>query len=373
VAIALSPTEIASADEVSLAMTRWCHCSKQIQYKSGNILCYALDTGLNERGFRGQKLMNKKRRFLVIVGIVVAAVLLAILFDTMLANHRPIITSLEAEADWITPLGSLQVTCNASDSDGDKLSYNWSASAGNISGTGAAVNWIAPPSIGSYNVTVMVTDGCGGEDMDKVTITVRANRPPTITSLIADADWTTPSGNLQLTCNASDLDGDELSYEWTAIGGNISGTGAVVNWTAPEGVGIYDVTVVVTDGHGEKARRSVILSVALGTPPIIEDLIVIAKEPRYLKESTTGDYDYMVWKTKEYDIECIVSDTSGEVFYEWSCTGGNISGEGSMITWTAPNPIGSVTVTVTVIVADVADNRAGKSIVFKVPFCACGF
>jgi hypothetical protein len=319
----------------------------------------------------GEELTNKKR-FLIIVVVVVAAVLLGILFDTMLANHRPIITSLEAEADWTTLLGSLQVTCNASDPDGDELSYNWSASGGNISGTGAAVNWTAPCFQGSFDIIVMVSDGRGGEVMKKLTIEVRVNRPPIITSLIADADWTLPSGSLQVTCNASDPDGDELSYEWTASGGNITGTGAVVNWTAPEGVGIYHITVVVTDSHGDEATRSVILSVALGTPPIIENLIVTGKEPEYLKESTTGDYDYMVWKTEEYYIECIASGT-GELVYDWSCDDGEISGEGCTITWTAPNPAGTEDVTVTVMVSDVADNMVGKSIVFKVPFCACGF
>jgi hypothetical protein len=317
--------------------------------------------------------MNK-RGFLVIVGIVVAAVLLAILFDTMLANHQPIITSLKAEADWATPLGSIQVTCNASDPDGDKLSYNWSASGGNISGTGAAINWIAPPSIGYYDVTVTVTDGRSGEVMDTVTITVRANMPPIITSLIADADWTLPSGSLQVTCNASDPDGDELSYEWTASGGNITGTGAVVNWTAPERVGIYDITVVVSDGHGKEATRFVPLSVDLGAPPIIESLIVTPIGHKYLRKSTAAGCDYDVWKTEKYDIECIVSDTSGGVFYDWSCDGGEISEiseDGSTITWIAPNQT-SVQATVTVTVSDAADNRMRKSIDFCVPFCACG-
>ena len=106
--------------------------------------------------------------------------------------------------------------------------------------------------------------------MDKVTITVRANKPPTITSLIANADWTTPSGSLQVTCTASDPDGDELSYEWTASGGNITGTGAVVNWTAPEAVDIYDITVVVTDGHGEKATRSMISVWHLALRPLLK-------------------------------------------------------------------------------------------------------
>jgi len=312
--------------------------------------------------------MNKKR-WLAIVGIVAAAVLLSILFDTMLANHLPAITSLEAEPEKVIPSGSCQIVCTASDADGDELSYNWSASGGEINGEGATVTWTAPDSAGSYDVTATVTDGRGGEVMSQVILTVRANRPPTITSLIADADWTTPSDSLQVTCTASDPDDDELNYEWSTTGGDISDTGAVVNWTAPEEVGIYHVTVVVKDGHGREDTRSVILSVATGTPPTIEDLIVTA-DHKYLKTTTTG---YMVGKTKEYNIECIVSDTSVGVFYEWSCDDGEISGEGSIITWTAPNT-SDIYVTVTVIVTDVADNMASKSVVLRVvPCSACTF
>jgi hypothetical protein len=319
--------------------------------------------------------MNKKR-YMVIVGIVAAAVLIAILFDTMLANHRPAITSLEAEPERVLPSRSCQIVCTAIDADGDELSYNWSASGGNISGTGASVNWTAPDSEGSYDVTVWVTDGHGVEVMKQVTITVRYNRPPTITSLVSDAVWTLPSGTLQVACNASDPDGDELSYKWTADGGDISGAGAVVSWTAPEEVGIYDVTVVVTDGHGRQDTRSVILSVATGTPPTIEDLIVTAKEPKYLKEGTSGNYDYKVGRTQKYDIECIVSDTSIGVSYNWSYEDGEvseISEDGSMITWTAPDYYVQAT-KVTVIVSDVADNRVSNSIVFYVVSCTwCHF
>ena len=312
--------------------------------------------------------MNKKR-YLLIVGIVAAAVLLSILFYTMQVNHRPVITRLEAEPHRVLPRGSCQIAYNASDPDGDELSYNWSASGGEITEEGATVIWTAPRFEGSYNITVTVTDGRGGEDMNYIIITVRANRAPTINSVIADADWTLPLGSIQVTCDASDRDGDQLSYEWTATGGDISGTGAVVNWTAPQEAGIYNVTVVVRDGYGGGATMSVTSSVALGTPPTIEDLTVTAREPKYLKTTTTG---YTVWKAKEYDIECLVSNTSGGVSYEWSCTGGNISGEGSMITWTAPNQ-SSIDTTVTVIVSDVTGNKVAKSIDFHVPSCTCGF
>ena len=314
--------------------------------------------------------MNKKR-LLIIVGVVVAVVVISILFYTMQANHRPAIISLEAEPERVIPRGSCQIVCNTTDRDGDELNYNWSASGGEITGEGATVTWTAPDSIGSYNITVIVTDGRGGEDMDKVTIEVRANKPPTITSLIADADWTLPSGSLQVTCDTSDPDGDGLSYEWTASGGNITGTGAAVNWTAPEEVGIYDITVAVTDVHDGSATDSLLISVVTGQPPIIDQLLITKDRYGhcYLKKYSGG---YYVGKEQKYDIECIVLDTSIELFYEWSYTGGEISEDGSMISWTAPDTSGKVTVTV--IVSDIAGNMAGKNIVLTVVSCsACTF
>jgi len=313
--------------------------------------------------------MNKKR-LLVIIIIVVVAVLLAVLFDTMLANHRPAITSLEAP-ERVFPSGICQIMCTASDHDGDELSYNWSASGGNISGIGASVNWTAPDSEGFYDVTVMVTDGRSAEVMKQVTIIVRANISPSIDNLVADAEWTTPSGSLQVVCNATDSDGDELSYEWSATGGDISGMGAVVNWTAPEEIGIYHVTVVVKDGHGSSDTRMLSTIVATGQPPVTEALLVTAEHCYLL----TYSWGYKVGKGQKYDIECIVSDTSGEVSYNWSCDGGEISeiaDDGSMITWTAPTTSGYVTITV--IVSDIAGNMSSKNISLQVVSCSpCTF
>jgi hypothetical protein len=311
--------------------------------------------------------MNKKR-LLIIMGIVAAAVLLLAPSCTTVVNRQPIITSLEAEPERVLPSGSCQIVCTATDHDGDELSYNWSADGGNISGTGATVNWTAPDSAGSYKVTVTVTDPRGGQDTDQMTIEVSFGNPPIITSLLADVAWATPSGSLQVTCTASDPDGNELSYEWSASGGDISGTGAVANWTAPQEVGIYDITVVVKDSHGGSATKTLPISVATGQPPLIEGLLVTA-DHCYLK---TYSWGYKVGKQQEYHIECIVSDTSGEVSYEWSCTGGSISGEGSVIIWTAPNT--SAYVTVTVIVSDIVGNMFSESVFLEVVNCSpCTF
>jgi len=315
--------------------------------------------------------MNRKG-YVVIAVIVVAAVLLAILLDAMLANHLPAITGLEADPERVLPSGSCQIMCNATDRDGDELSYNWSAIGGEINGEGATVIWTAPNSVGFYDVTVNVTDDRGGEAMKKITIEVRANKPPTINSLIADAAWTLPSGSLQVTCTASDPDGDELSYEWSTDGGDISGTGTTVNWTAPEEVGTYHITVVVTDGHGRSDTGKLCTSVVTGEPPNIEALRVKA-EHCYLRDYSWG---YKVGRDQEYHIECIVADVGIELFYDWSCEDGTISGiseDGSMITWTAPDKYLEET-NITVIVSDIAGNMVCKSVALNVVSCSkCTF
>ena len=302
--------------------------------------------------------------------LIVAAITMLLLPSCkMPANHPPVIRSLKAEPELVATSGSCQIECIASDEDGDELSYEWLASKGHVDGDAPTVTWTAPESEGIYNIMVRVSDGKGGEVTDSVTIIVRINRPPTITSLISDVDWITRSSSCRIECSAEDPDGDDLSYEWSASGGDISGAGPVVTWTAPEAVGLHDIVVVVTDGYGEKDTRSLTVSVAPKSPPVIEDLIVTPQEPRYLKEYPGY---YKVGKAKKYDIECIVSDTSGELVYEWSCNDGEISGEGSMITWTAPGR--AVEVTVTVTVSNAAGDIVSKSIVLKVVSCSpCTF
>jgi len=320
---------------------------------------------------KGRKQMTKKR-YLVIVGVVAAVPLISVLVHMMLANHAndmPGIISLGARPEKVLPLESCEITCHAVDPDGDELSYNWSASGGEISGDGYAVNCTAPDSGGYYKVTVTVTDARGGQALSYVTITVGV--PPVITSLVADRDWITPSGSVQVTCNATDPDGGELGYEWTATGGNISGTGAVVNWTAPQEVGIYNITVVVKDHDGDSAMDSLYISVATEQSPLVGALFITKDRYGHCYLKKSGEM-YLVGREQKYDIECIVSDTSAELSYEWSCTGGELSGEGSLITCTAPNTV--VEVTVTVVVADIAGNMFSKNIILSVVSCShCTF
>jgi len=144
--------------------------------------------------------MNK-RTFLITAVIVVAAVVISIVLYPMLANHKPVITSLEAAPDTVIVSQSCQIACTATDPDGDELTYGWSASGGGIAGEGAVVSWTAPESAGSYNITAMVSDHRGGAVTRQLTVTARANKPPdtpsnpwptdraTGVSIYADLSW----------------------------------------------------------------------------------------------------------------------------------------------------------------------------------------
>jgi hypothetical protein len=244
-----------------------------MQYKSANILHNALYTSLSKRGFSKEHLMNK-RRHLTIGGIVAAALLLLAPSCTSV-----LMVNLEAEAPG----------------------------------------------------------------------------------------WTGPSGSLWVACNASVSGGGELSYEWSATAGNISGSGSQVSWVAPEEVGMYDITVVVTDSQDGQDSASIPLVVSIGPPPAIEDLNVTA-DHKYLRITTTG---YKVAKTYDYTIDCVASG-NGTLSYDWTCTDGNISGEGSTINWTAPDLEGTITVTAKVF--DTLGNWVRRSVLLEVvPCTSCAF
>jgi hypothetical protein len=314
-----------------------------------------------------------KRRYLIVGGIVVAAALLSTLLYTVLGDHGPVIAGLQAEPGRVSSGATCQVVCNATGHRGDELSYSWSASGGETAGKGATVTWTAPQSAGSYNITVVVADRRGGKATAYTTITV--DNPPTILGLVASADWTIPEGTIRLTCAAEDADGDVLSYEWAAEGGDISGTGAAVNWTAPQVTGAYNITVVVRDSYDGEATGKLTLSVNLGIPPTIEKLVVTPIGNKYLRNSAVAGCDFDVYMNKEYAIDCIASNASGELSYQWSCADGETSGQGQTITWIAPDKLSTavpIKVTVTVTVCDEVGNSIARSVVFRMASCTCG-
>lgn len=194
---------------------------------------------------------------LVLATIIVGTVLVS----SCAPNNPPVISSLQSEHAWVELSSSSKVNCVASDLDEDELTYQWSTTGGEISGQGATVTWTGPNTPGTYAITVKVTDDRGGEATTQLTIEVRANHPPVIESLTADLTTLRQAETTPIECIASDPDGDELTYQWEASGGEISEQGATVFWKAPDASGDYTVRVTVADGRASRASNELTIIV----------------------------------------------------------------------------------------------------------------
>ena len=91
------------------------------------------------------------------------------------ANQNPTV-NCEVERSVIRPGETVRVRANASDADGDTLTYEWSASQGRITGSGATATYdstgVTPPA--TVTITVRVTDGRGGTAESTCTVRIEA-------------------------------------------------------------------------------------------------------------------------------------------------------------------------------------------------------
>lgn len=165
-----------------------------------------------------------------------------------------------------------------------------------------------------------------------------------------------------------------ITYEWSCNGGSIEGEAALVEWISPDSPGAYTIKVKLKQDDGKSGEASVKITVMDNHIPIIEGVVVTA-EHKYLKKAPEGttDYSYLVGKAQKYHIECQAQDEDNDSLdYAWSCSGGEIQGSGSGVTWVAPNAAGDVKLTVTA--SDGKGGTATQELSLKVVTCsACTF
>lgn len=192
-------------------------------------------------------------------------------YDPEMINQAPMAAcSVTPNAVTIGSDTTVALNVNGSDVDGDALSYTYSASGGNISGTGATGRWdLANQAPGNYNATAQVSDGYGGTTSCSAAVTVnpRPNRPPTVT-VTGDRPSILVGERVGFTASCTDPDNDPLTYTWTANGGQFVGTGASVQLdTTGVAPGTYTATVRCEDGRGGAADASATVQVQAPPPP----------------------------------------------------------------------------------------------------------
>jgi len=90
-------------------------------------------------------------------------------------NKKPVINDIVLSSATIKTGEQYDVTGNASDPDGDSLTYKWTASGGAINNDAAnPMKWTAPAAAGSYTITLKITDGKGGEATQTKTVDVQS-------------------------------------------------------------------------------------------------------------------------------------------------------------------------------------------------------
>jgi outer membrane protein OmpA-like peptidoglycan-associated protein len=189
-------------------------------------------------------------------------------------NHPPVAACSVNPASVFAGSGdSVAVHVNASDPDGDPLSYSYTATGGAVEGTGPDARWNSSGvAVGSYTVNAKVDDGKGGTASCAADIKVeeKPNHPPTA-ALSIERSPILPGERTGITCNASDSDNDPLTYSYTATGGQIVGSGSNVQFDAA-GLkpGTYTVKCAVNDGRGGTADASG--NVEVKEPPQIKQL-----------------------------------------------------------------------------------------------------
>ena len=79
--------------------------------------------------------------------------------------NKPVeLISLESDRNFVWSGDPVELLCNATDDDNDKISYLWEAPAGEFTIINDTAIWIAPDSVGYYHISCIVSDGNGTSD-----------------------------------------------------------------------------------------------------------------------------------------------------------------------------------------------------------------
>ncbi|MFP2906644.1 Calx-beta domain-containing protein [Pyxidicoccus sp. 3LFB2] len=137
--------------------------------------------------------------------------------DYALVNRPPVITSaLPSGRSKLGPAGSVQLTVQAQDADGNPLSYAWSVDGASVGGNSSTFTY-APTVVGTHSVRVAVSDGVGGVTLQHWNVALNAR--PLANSLSATLTEDSSKG---FALTAFDADGDLVT--WTVVDPPTHGT-----------------------------------------------------------------------------------------------------------------------------------------------------
>jgi len=179
-------------------------------------------------------------------------------------NQAPTISGVQVNPSSVTAGATAVLTVITTDPEDQQLTYTYLAAGGTISGSGSTATWTAPQQAGSYTVNVVVSDGAlQAEGVGQLSVEAPTNRNPVISGVsVTIPNPVAPGAQLNYSVQASDPDGDALSYQFQVTAGSVSNNGPNAVWIAPNIAGAHSMTISVSDGRGGQATTNQSITVA---------------------------------------------------------------------------------------------------------------
>lgn len=290
------------------------------------------------------------------------------------SNEAPLIDSVFASISTVQTGGTLSLTATAHDPNaGDTLTWAWSASGGTFSApAAAATSWTAPASPGIQTLSLTVKDsrgltaafslavnGVSNLSSGSTSLELPFNVWPSVSKISASRTPLDVGQATTVSVNASDADGDALSYQWKASCAGTwtnatSSTASFVPSAIPaEACNNCLLTVTVQDGRGGQGTGTLNLCVAASS---------IERFPPSITQATQSAPAASAGQSVTFDVTA--ADPQGaSLTFAWTADAGSFgvaqnTANTSHTVWTSPSAQLSTPATITVTVT----NAYGRSV-----------
>lgn len=267
-------------------------------------------------------------------------------------NRVPVLTGPTVQSADVTSGTAVALSLEATDADGDSLTYEWVQTPASPAGTFSDATlpnptWTAPTvtAATSFQLGVSVSDGKGGTSRRSVTVLVRPrppeNRVPVVASGTPNATPASVTGSVpvQLALSATDPDGDALTYSWsqepaTPVGSFSNLFVSSPSWISPvvTTATVFTLKVTISDDRGGSTQAQVEVPVA--PPSATNRAPTLTAGPNASATSINGQ--------QSINLSVTASDLDGDTLtYSWSQTPSSPAGAFSSTSvpnpsWTAP-------------------------------------
>ncbi len=243
------------------------------------------------------------------------------------STNRPPTSSLSATNYELQTRQQVSLTATAQDPDGGNLTYAWSATSGTIatSSNPLVAVWTAPDVETVATISFTAMDSGNLTTTSHVSIKVGnsgttvpgANHSPVILGIVTASSTFLNNMDYTLTANATDSDGDALTYFWSTAQGGVSPTDQIsTTWRTPNvnTTTYVQVSVLVSDNRGGAANRTATFTVSPNpNPPANTSPVVTISSPASNTILVPGE---VVYRGSATDVEDGTLGADSMVWYQ---------------------------------------------------------